>query len=49
MNSGRTLGCYPAEGKERLTVRFDEDMVQWFRSQGRGYQIKDERGTALIL
>lgn len=31
---------YPAEGKERLTVRFDEDMVQWFRSQGRGYQTK---------
>ncbi len=31
---------YPSEGKERLTVRFDEDMVQWFRSQGRGYQAK---------
>jgi len=31
---------YPAEGKERLTIRFDEDMVQWFRSQGRGYQTK---------
>jgi len=31
---------YPSEGKERLTVRFDEDMVQWFRSQGRGYQTK---------
>ena len=30
---------YPA-GKERLTVRFDEDMVQWFRDQGRGYQTK---------
>lgn len=30
---------YPG-GKERLTVRFDEDMVQWFRSQGRGYQTK---------
>ncbi|MEE9318808.1 MAG: BrnA antitoxin family protein [Granulosicoccus sp.] len=27
-------------GKERLTVRFDEDMVQWFRDQGRGYQTK---------
>ncbi len=31
---------YPAEGKERLTIRFDEDMVQWFRGQGRGYQTK---------
>ena len=25
-------------GKERLTVRFDEDVVTWFRNQGRGYQ-----------
>jgi uncharacterized protein (DUF4415 family) len=31
---------YPAKGKVRLTVRFDEDMVQWFRSQGSGYQTK---------
>lgn len=27
-------------GKERLTIRFDEDVVQWFRNQGRGYQSK---------
>lgn len=26
--------------KERLTVRFDEDVVHWFRSQGKGYQTK---------
>jgi len=31
---------YPAEGKERLTVRFDQDVVDWFRAQGRGYQTK---------
>ncbi len=31
---------YPVEGNERLTIRFDEDMVQWFRSQGRGYRKK---------
>lgn len=31
---------YPSEGKERLTVRFDEDIVAWFRAQGRGYQTK---------
>ena len=31
---------YPAKCKVRLTVRFDEDMVQWFRSQGSGYQTK---------
>lgn len=30
---------YPG-GKERLTIRFDEDMVQWFRNQGKGYQSK---------
>ncbi len=30
---------YPG-GKERLTVRFDEDVVEWFRGQGRGYQTK---------
>lgn len=30
---------YP-EGKERLTIRLDEDVVQWFRSQGKGYQTK---------
>ena len=28
------------ENKERLTVRFDADMVKWFRSQGRGYQTR---------
>ena len=26
--------------KERLTVRFDADMVDWFRKQGRGYQTR---------
>ncbi len=26
--------------KERLTVRFDADMVDWFRRQGRGYQTR---------
>lgn len=30
---------YPG-GKERLTVRFDEDVVEWFRGQGRGYQTR---------
>ena len=28
------------ENKQRLTVRFDADMVAWFKSQGRGYQTK---------
>ena len=26
--------------KERLTVRFDADMVNWFKRQGRGYQTR---------
>ena len=28
------------ENKERLTVRFDADMVEWFKKQGRGYQTR---------
>lgn len=26
--------------KTSITARFDADMVQWFKSQGRGYQTK---------
>ncbi len=26
--------------KEKITVRFDADVVEWFRSQGRGYQTR---------
>ncbi|WP_428357512.1 BrnA antitoxin family protein [Methyloprofundus sp.] len=26
--------------KERLTVRFDADVVQWFKQQGKGYQTR---------
>lgn len=26
--------------KERLTVRFDADIVQWFKEQGKGYQTR---------
>lgn len=31
---------FPDGPKERLTVRFDRDVVAWFRSQGRGYQTR---------
>ncbi len=24
--------------KTQLTIRFDEDMVEWFKAQGKGYQ-----------
>jgi len=30
----------PIHSKERLTVRFDADMVDWFKRQGRGYQTR---------
>ena len=30
----------PDQPKERLTVRFDADMVAWFKKQGRGYQTR---------
>ena len=28
------------ERKERITVRFDAEMVAWFKKQGRGYQTR---------
>ena len=31
---------YPDGPKERLTVRFDRDIVDWFKAQGRGYQTR---------
>ena len=31
---------HPGGPKERLTVRFDHDVVAWFKSQGRGYQTR---------
>jgi uncharacterized protein (DUF4415 family) len=34
---GRLVASKP---KERLTVRFDTDVVDWFRGQGRGYQTR---------
>lgn len=30
----------PARDKERITVRLDADMLDWFRRQGRGYQTR---------
>lgn len=28
----------PGERKKQLTVRFDADVVEWFKTQGKGYQ-----------
>lgn len=33
-------GVQKAPTKKQLTVRFDPDIVEWFKSQGRGYQAK---------
>lgn len=30
----------PARPKERITVRLDADMLDWFRIQGKGYQTR---------
>ena len=30
----------PSQPKERITVRLDADMVQWFKAQGGGYQTR---------
>ncbi len=30
----------PAVPKERITVRLDADMLDWFRIQGKGYQTR---------
>ncbi len=32
------VGIPPA--KKQLTVRFDEDVIEWFRAQGAGYQTR---------
>lgn len=34
------VGMPPAVTKKQLTVRFDQDVVDWFREQGPGYQTR---------
>jgi uncharacterized protein (DUF4415 family) len=36
----RNAKVVPPANKERLTVRFDADLVNWFKQQGRGYQTR---------
>ena len=31
---------YPEGPKEAVKVRYDRDMLEWFKSQGRGYQTR---------
>jgi len=36
----KTAKMHIPANKERLTVRFDTDIVQWFKEQGKGYQTR---------
>jgi uncharacterized protein (DUF4415 family) len=31
---------YPETSKEQITVRLDADILEWFKTQGRGYQTR---------
>lgn len=33
-------GLKPVPNKQQLTIRLDNDVLEWFRAQGRGYQTK---------
>lgn len=33
-------GLKPTLPKEQITLRVDSDVLQWFKTQGRGYQTK---------
>ncbi|MCA9901121.1 MAG: BrnA antitoxin family protein, partial [Anaerolineales bacterium] len=33
-------GLKPTSNKQQLTIRLDNDVLEWFRAQGRGYQTK---------
>jgi uncharacterized protein (DUF4415 family) len=33
-------GLKPVKNKIQLTIRLDEDVLEWFRNQGPGYQTK---------
>jgi uncharacterized protein (DUF4415 family) len=33
-------GLKPPPGKQQVTIRLDEDVLEWFRAQGKGYQTR---------
>lgn len=33
-------GLNPVKHKSQITLRIDEDVLDWFKKQGRGYQTK---------
>ena len=35
------IGLFPGPGKKKsVTIRLDEDIVRWFKKQGKGWQTK---------
>lgn len=30
----------PSSGKEKISIRLDEDVIEWFKEQGPGYQTR---------
>ena len=35
-----TVTLQPAPAKEQVTLRLDRDVLEWFRTKGRGYQTR---------
>jgi len=33
-------GLQPPPGKQQVTIRLDDDVLAWFRAQGKGYQTR---------
>jgi len=33
-------GLKPAPSKQQITIRLDDDVLEWFRAQGKGYQTR---------
>ncbi|NCC23155.1 MAG: 3-oxoacyl-ACP synthase [Alphaproteobacteria bacterium] len=36
----KTARMVAAPGKKHLTIRLDEDVLEWLKSQGKGYQTR---------
>ena len=34
------IGLEPAASKELISLRIDQDVIEWFKSQGAGYQTR---------
>ena len=36
----RGAAVAPAKGKARITIRLDDEVLEWFKAQGAGYQTR---------